>query len=306
MSRLARRATSLLGLPIDWDSVLASVVEVTDTLLTPERSAAPAIALGGDIAVLVPGASVDHAVIDSRAQDAPGAAGLRQDQDQLLERFGPVLGVGDEIWRALSTVSAEIVCVASEWPLEPGQIECLTQPLIEDATLMLVSGVSEPHQRMGDRLTELVARPLVARYEPTLAGLRQPLLGSFAARCSLLRTVPFPVGAGVRLSLLLDAIRGHGREAVAEVALQAPVPAARPLRELGADAAELIVMMRRRSATTRVIADERLVQPWNDLSRIALATEERPPLENILPDDDPRAPRPASASAATPSASRSS
>jgi glucosyl-3-phosphoglycerate synthase len=279
---------------------LASVVGVTDTLSTPERSAAPAFALDGDIAVL-PGTRVDHAVVtDSRAQDALRTGGLRQHPDQLLERFGPVLGVGDAIWRALSTVSAEIVCVAGEWPLEPGQIECLTQPLIQDATLMLVSGVSEPHQRMGDRLTELVARPLVARYEPTLVGLRQPLLGSFAARRSLLRTVPFPVGAGVRLSLLLDAIRGHGRGAMAEVTLQATGPADRRLRELGADAAELIVAMRRRSATRRVIADDRLVQPWNDLSRIALATEERPPLENILPYDDPRAPGPASATAATP------
>jgi glucosyl-3-phosphoglycerate synthase len=284
---------------------LASVVAVTDTLVTPARSAAPAVTLDGDIAVLMPGTRVCHAVVDLCAEDATGAVGLRQDPDQLLERFGPVLGVGDAIWRALSSVSAEIVCVAGEWPLAPGQIECLTQPLIQDATLMLVSGVSERHQRMGDRLTELVARPLVARYEPTLAGLRQPLLGSFAARRSLLRTVPFPVGAGVRLSLLLDAIRGHGRGAVAEVTLQATVPADRRLRELGADAAELIVAMRRRSATTRVIADERLVQPWNDLSRIALAIEERPPLENILPYDDPRAPGPAPASAAMPGRWRS-
>jgi glucosyl-3-phosphoglycerate synthase len=280
---------------------LASVVAVTDTLAPAERSSAPASALDGDIAVLGPGTRVDHAVVtDARAQDTPRAVALRQDPDRLLERFGPVLGVGDAIWRALSTVSAEIVCVASEWPLEPGQIECLTQPLIDDATLMLVSGVIEPHQGMGDRLTELVARPLVARYEPALAGLRQPLLGSFAARRSLLRAVPFPVGAGMRLSLLLDAIRGHGRDAVAEVALQATVAADRPLRELGADAAELIVAVRRRSTTKRAIASDRLVQPWNDLSRIALATGERPPFECVLPDDDPRAPGPAPVSAATP------
>jgi glucosyl-3-phosphoglycerate synthase len=88
--------------------------------------------------------------------------------------------------------------------------------LIEHPGLMLVSGVEQPLPARcapggGDRLTELVARPLVARYQPALAGLRQPLLRSFAARRSLLRTVAFPVGDGVRLSLLVDTILRHGR-----------------------------------------------------------------------------------------------
>jgi hypothetical protein len=139
--------------------------------------------------------------------------------------------------------------------------------------------------RSGDRLTELVARPLAARDEPALVGLRQPLLRSFAARRSLLQAVRVPVGAGVRLSLLIDAIVDHGPNAVAEVTLEGLSPDDRPLRELGTDAAELIVALRRRSAATRTIVDERLVQPWNDLSRIALATDERPPLDSILTDD---------------------
>jgi glucosyl-3-phosphoglycerate synthase len=279
---------------------LASLVTMTDTLCTFERAASSSSAIGAETAVPVPGACADSRVVvaGACAQDAAGAVGMRR-SDQLLERFGPVVGVGDAIWRALSTVSAEIVCVSSEWPLESAQIERLTQPLIEDSRLMLVSGVTEPHQRRDDRLAELVARPLVARYAPALVGLRQPLLGSFAARRSLLRTVAFPVGAGVRLSLLLDAILGHGREAVAEVAVQTPALADRPLRELGADAGELIVAMRRRSATTRAIADERLVQPWNDLSRLALATEERPALERIFADDDARASWPNSDCAST-------
>jgi hypothetical protein len=71
--------------------------------------------------------------------------------------------------------------------------------------------------------------------------------------------------------------------------LEGRSPDDRPLREPGADAAELIVALRRRSAPTRAIADERFVQPWNDLSRTLLATDERPPLESILPNDDPPA-----------------
>lgn len=266
---------------------------MSDTCSNPEHAAACPCAPDLDVAVIAAGAGGDHAlmVIEPSRSGVPDPVGWRLDPNCLLERFGPVLAMGDAIWRAISIMSAEIVCVGRQWPLEPAQIKRLTQPLIEDPTLKLVSGVDQPIARRsgppaGDRLTELVARPLVARYEPALAGLRQPLLGSFAARRSVLRTLPFPVGAGVRLSLLIDVALDHGRDAVAEVALGGRSADDRPLRELGADAAELIVALRRRSTTTQAIDDERLVQPWNGLSRIALAIEERPPLRCILADHD--------------------
>ena len=147
-----------------------------------------------------------------------------------------------------------------------------TQPLIENPALLLVSGVDDvlpPRSgpRAGDRLTELVARPLVARCEPALAGLRQPLLGSFAARRSLLRTLRFPAGTGARLSLLIDTARDHGSDAVAEVPLGGRSPDDRPLRELGADAAELIVAVHRRFVTAHAIVDEHLVCNPGTISR---------------------------------------
>jgi glucosyl-3-phosphoglycerate synthase len=264
-------------------------VPVTNILSAPTPRAARSFALDMDVAVIAPNAHDQLVVIAGTAGRHVSADGAsRLDPDELRDRFGPVLGLGDELWRALSTVSADIVCVSSDQRLQPAQINRLTQPLFEDSRLMLVSGVDDPlplgqgSPRRGDRLAELVARPLVARYEPALVGLRRPLLSSFAARRSLLQAVPFPVGAGIRLSLLIDAIRGYGQEAVAEVALTAALPDDQPLRELGAEAAELIVALHRRSATTAPIADERLAQPWNDLSRVVLATEERPALERIL------------------------
>jgi glucosyl-3-phosphoglycerate synthase len=269
---------------------------VSDTCANPEQAVARSRAPDGGVSVIAPGADGDHASVVSEPFGPDVAACVSQglDSDRLLERFGPVLGVGDAIWRALSSVSAQIVCIGSVWPFEPAQVECLTQPLIENPGLMLVSGVDEPPSPRsgrctGDRLTELVARPLVARYQPALAGLRQPLLGSFAARRSMLWTLPFPVGAGVRLSLLIDAVLDHGRDAVAEVTLGGRSPDDRSLRDLGADAAELIVALRRRSVTTHAVADERLAQPWNDLSRIALASDERPPLERVHAHDGSRA-----------------
>ena len=269
---------------------------MSDACANSERAVARSRASDGGVAVIAPDAGGDHALVVSEllCPDVAACVSLGLDPDRLLGRFGPVLGVGDAMWRALSSVSAQIVCIGSVWPLEPAQVERLTKPLIENPGLMLVSGVDEPLAprsggRTDDRLTELVARPLVARYQPALAGLRQPLLGSFAARRSLLWTLPFPVGAGVRLSLLIDAVLDHGRDAVTEVALGGRLSDGRSLRELGADAAELIVALRRRSATTHAVADERLAQPWNDLSRIALATNERPPLERVHAHDDSQA-----------------
>jgi hypothetical protein len=262
---------------------------MTDTFPITERAVARSVASTGEVAVIAPAPSGDHPLEESDPVGPDGLTrvGLELDPNRLLERFGPVLGVGDAIWRALSIVSAEIICVDVDRPLEPPQIARLMQPLIEHPGVTLVSGIEAPvparrDPGAGDRLTELVARPLVARYQPALAGLRQPLLRSFAARRELLRTVAFPVGAGVRLSLLVDAVLRHGRDGVAEVALGRQTPDERPLRELGADAAELIVALRRRSAATPAVAAEHLRQPWNDLSRTALATDERPPLESIL------------------------
>jgi len=113
---------------------LASLVAVTDIYFNPEREAGRTIALDVDIAVIVPGVRDDHAVMvaDPYRHHGSVTGGLWLDPDRHLERFGPVLGVGDAIWRALSIVSAEIVCVVSDWPAEPAQIECLTQPLIDD------------------------------------------------------------------------------------------------------------------------------------------------------------------------------
>jgi hypothetical protein len=85
--------------------------------------AASSSALDADVAVII-SRRADHSVVvgDPFGQDAR-AGGFPPDPDRLLERFGPVRGVGDAIWRALSTVSAEIVCVGSECPLEQTQIE---------------------------------------------------------------------------------------------------------------------------------------------------------------------------------------
>ncbi|MGB3681595.1 MAG: glycosyltransferase family 2 protein [Rubrobacteraceae bacterium] len=132
----------------------------------------------------------------------------------LMPDFGPVRGYGDILWRAVSAAEGETLIF-----LEPGSgatsIPALIGPLIEHGELALVKGFcSQP-----DNNPELVARPLINLHRPELAGFVEPLFKSFAARRSLLETLPFPVGEGASLSLLLDAAEKFGVNALAQAGL---------------------------------------------------------------------------------------
>jgi hypothetical protein len=98
-------------------------------------------------------------------------------------------------------------------------IPALVAPLLERGDLELVKGYS-PGSR-GSELSRLVGAPLINLHHPELAGFVDPLSGFVAARSSLLKTLPFPVGSGVDASLLLDSARLRGISSLA----QAEIPA---------------------------------------------------------------------------------
>ncbi len=87
---------------------------VTDTYSKLDQAHPGSFALDVDVAVIVSGVHGDHSAVvaDPGGREVPVTVERRLGADQRLERFGPVLGVGDAIWRALSAVSAEIVCAA--------------------------------------------------------------------------------------------------------------------------------------------------------------------------------------------------
>ena len=81
----------------------------------------------------------------------------------------------------------------------------------------------------GGRVTELVARPLLAALRPELGCLLQPLGGEYAGTRELLTSVPFAPGYGVEIGLLVDTYDRLGLDAIAQVNLGcagAPQPAA--------------------------------------------------------------------------------
>jgi glucosyl-3-phosphoglycerate synthase len=92
----------------------------------------------------------------------------------------------------------------------------------------------------GGRVTELVARPLIARLFPDLEPVRQPLSGECAVRRDVLEAVGLVDGYGVELGLLIDVARRFGVGSVAQVDLGERVHRNRPLAELAPQAAAVL------------------------------------------------------------------
>ncbi|SDL17418.1 glucosyl-3-phosphoglycerate synthase [Streptomyces indicus] len=175
-------------------------------------------------------------VIDSgsgdRTAEVAAAAGARVvHRDAILPRIPAVPGKGEVLWRSLLVTSGEIVCFvdADLREFSPDFVSGIVGPLLTEPDVQFVKAMYDrplgdeagtgggARNDQGGRVTELVARPLLNLHWPQLAGFVQPLGGEYAARRSLLERLPFPVGYGVELGLLVDALHTVGLDALAQV-----------------------------------------------------------------------------------------
>jgi glucosyl-3-phosphoglycerate synthase len=126
---------------------------------------------------------------------------------------------------------------------------------------------------------------LINLFAPELAGFRQPLAGEVAARRELLQALPFPVGYGVEIAMLIDALELAGLDALAQVDLGTREDRNKPLRELSAMAyAVTCAVLRRVGADALLDKREpgRLVLARPDgIEMRHVELEERPPLASI-------------------------
>ena len=204
------------------------------------------------------------------------------DQDQ-TPGYGPVRGFGDLLWRATSTARCEIVVVLDPTHPDLSTIASLLGPLLSRDDLSMVKGFRPTPDSNFDYLSELVARPLINLYNPELAGFLKPLSIELAAKRSLLQKLPFPVGEGARLSLLIDAAKVAGVQALAQVKLPGDAPQAAPG---SSEAAYQITTAAAFRAMKQDLLDEyapgTLVMPLPDrLESRRVALEERPPLISL-------------------------
>ncbi|KJY45960.1 glucosyl-3-phosphoglycerate synthase [Streptomyces sp. NRRL S-444] len=167
-------------------------------------------------------------VVDSgstdRTAEVAGKAGARVvHRDDILPRIPAVHGKGEVLWRSLLVTTGDIVCFvdADLRDFSSAFVSGIVGPLLTEPDVQFVKAMYDrplgdsPGQ--GGRVTELVARPLLNLHWPQLAGFVQPLGGEYAVRRALLERLPFPVGYGVELGLLVDALHTVGLDALAQV-----------------------------------------------------------------------------------------
>jgi glucosyl-3-phosphoglycerate synthase len=253
------------------DGLLAAK-RATVSAVLPARDVAETI--GGVLDALVPlrdaGLLDELVVVDAASRDATARLAAERgvevlQESELMPEHGPALGKGDAMWRGLSATTGDVVLFldTDTGRMDPGYALGLLGPLLTDDDVALVKGAfRRPFQAgaerlpdEGGRVTELVARPLLNLLVPELAGVRQPLAGELAARRSLLEGIPFPVGYGIEIGMLLDAHRRVGLDGIAQSDLGSRLNPHQPLRELSAMAYAVMVTALRRTIGEDALGD---------------------------------------------------
>ncbi|MFV5996384.1 glucosyl-3-phosphoglycerate synthase [Streptomyces sp. NPDC056231] len=166
---------------------------------------------------------IDSGSTDGTADVARKAGARVVHRDAILPRIPALPGKGEVLWRSLLVTSGEIVCFidADLRDFSAEFVSGIVGPLLTDPDVQFVKAMYDrplgDTAGQGGRVTELVARPLLNLHWPQLAGFVQPLGGEYAVRRSLLERLPFPVGYGVELGLLVDALHTVGLDALAQV-----------------------------------------------------------------------------------------
>jgi glucosyl-3-phosphoglycerate synthase len=294
----------------DWDldALLAHKARtgLTTSLVVPARNEAATV---GDVVGRVREALVDTVqlldeivVIDSDSTDdthsvatAAGAAVHRS--REIRPELGSHPGKGEAMWKSLFVTRGDLIVFMDadllDW--DTHFVRGLLGPLLStDAALVkgfyerpLQDGSSEESAYEGGRVTELVARPLIALDWPELGWLVQPLAGEWAVRRDLFERLHVPVGYAVELAALVDAHRLLGPDALAQVDLGRRAHRHQALRDLGAMAVQILAASHRRTSQAgdleRVLLhqhrqqDDELITVTRDIDLL-----ERPPAVDLL------------------------
>jgi glucosyl-3-phosphoglycerate synthase len=235
---------------------------------------------------------IDGASTDATASVAADAGASVWAESDLLADYGPVLGKGDAMWRALDVLEGDLVCfIDADVPLAPEHyIYGLLGPLIEFDEVEFVKAHYRRPFSIGDvrvedgggRVNHLVARPALALFYPELAGVLQPLAGEIAARRTLLERIPFTSGYGVEIAMLLDVLAAVGLDGMAQVDLDAHINRHQPLLALGPMAyAVLHVLADRLEREGRLLELDPAPSPYLDGGAVEVPLVERPPMFNV-------------------------
>jgi glucosyl-3-phosphoglycerate synthase len=293
----------------DWDlgDLLRRKQEtgLTTTLVVPARNEAATVgevvgrvreALMGSDALLDEIVVIDSDSTDDTFAVATGAGAVVHRSHEIRPDLGTHPGKGEAMWKSLFVTRGDLIVFMDadlvDWDTHfvPG----LLGPLL-GTEVALVKAFYERTRGDdagggasldGGRVTELVARPLIALEWPELSWLVQPLAGEWAVRRDLFERLSVPTGYAVELAALIDTVRLLGPDAIAQVDLGRRAHRHQSLRDLGTMAAQILAASSRRS-TGSSAEHVALDQPHKvgdaiETIRREIPLLERPPAAGLL------------------------
>jgi len=293
----------------DWDldSLLRRKQEsgLSTSLVVPARNESATVgdvvgrvreALMGTTALLDEIVVIDSDSTDDTYAVATDAGAVVHRSHEIRPDLGTHRGKGEAMWKSLFVTRGDLIVFMDadlvDWDTHfvPG----LLAPLLTD-DIALVKGFYERTQGddagggaslEGGRVTELVARPLIALEWPELSWLVHPLAGEWAVRRDLFERLSVPTGYAVELAALIDTVRLLGPGAIAQVDLGCRAHRHQALRDLGSMAAQILAASSRRStdrppdygAPDHVVLDQpRKMGQDIETVRLEIPLLERPP-----------------------------
>jgi len=284
----AGRRVSVVLPALDEEETVGAIVRAIVPLT---RGDAPLV----DELVVVDSGSTDRTIA---VATAAGARVVRR--TDVVPHLEPLPGKGEVLWRSLAATTGDvIVFIDSDLvDFDPAFVPSLLGPILTRPGVGLVKGFyrrplrletteEESLEHGGGRVTELLARPLLAALRPELAGVVQPLGGEYAATRELLESVPFACGYGVEIGLLLDTHARLGLDGLAQVNLGVRKHRNRNLLQLGVMSRQILAAaLHRCGAIDSAAPLTQFLQiggEWLPTSTDVDATE-RPPMRELLGD----------------------
>ncbi|MGK2882872.1 MAG: glucosyl-3-phosphoglycerate synthase [Mycobacterium sp.] len=229
-------------------SVVLPALNEEDTVGSVVETIAPLAGNLVDELVVLDSGSTDDTEIRAMAAGAKVIS-----REVALPEVPPEPGKGEVLWRALAATTGDIIVYIDSDLIDPDPmfVPRLVGPLLFTEGVHLVKGFYRRPLKVsgaedangGGRVTQLVARPMLAAMRPELSGVLQPLGGEYAGTRELLTSVPFAPGYGVEIGLLVDTYDRLGIDAIAQVNLGVRVHRNRPLTELGAMSRQIIATL---------------------------------------------------------------
>jgi glucosyl-3-phosphoglycerate synthase len=272
-------------------SVVLPALDEQDTVGGVVESVLPLLGSVVDECVVVDSGSTDRTV------EVAAAAGARVvHRTDVLPDLPPVAGKGEVLWRSIAATTGDVVVFLDSDLVDPdpGFVTALLGPILAVPEVHLVKGFyrrplrleTEEHGTGGGRVTELLARPVLAALRPELAGVIQPLGGEYAVTRRFAESVPFAAGYGVEIGLLLDAHARFGLAGLAQVNLGVRKHRNRSLLQLGVMARQILGTALDRCGvqdldTTEFTQFVQVDGEWLPDATDVLITD-RPPLRDLL------------------------